>query len=240
MTSQLERACVIKSNEIQLDRLVMTRVPFLIQSGGRISDIDWEEYTPARTKQLAVSAGSFIKNIVWEEDTEDRIKPLNAIDRIKRIALLPVFLLAYLTLIILGPIAHIMDLWELRQDKKKTRNLIDAAQTDTAPIEVPDEKTLEALWSLHGLPDGYRFSVDERLGLLNEWIEILYGKVVAKNLNLESRLDTMYERHADANHSWYMREEGAVKFFFPPEFDTLLQQLTKELPPYEPASGAGG
>ena len=77
------------------------------------------------------------------------------------------------------------------------------------------------------------YSRDERLNLLDAWIGVLYGQDVTKNLGLKQRVDEIAERRVMINLPYYQGEEGAAHFRLASPVDSLVRQVSKELPLYD-------
>ncbi|MEW6077103.1 MAG: hypothetical protein AB1724_04790 [Thermodesulfobacteriota bacterium] len=115
---------------------------------------------------------------------------------------------------------------------KKIRALESATLSDKAP----KEKTLSALWQIYGMapPAIYYLAPDDYgLDLLKKWIEILYGRKTLDELDLDRRIEQIAEGYARAH-----RNNEGIRFVFGPPVETLINQLSTELPPYE-EDGAG-
>jgi hypothetical protein len=129
------------------------------------------------------------------------------------------------------PISYILHLRKAHQKKKELEREIREIETESLSGQVPDEKDVESLWRLHGL-DERECSLDMRLTLLDAWISILYGKGVSENVGLRSRGEGIAERRFNINLPYYQGKEGAPHFLLASPVDTLVRQLSDELPPY--------
>jgi len=74
------------------------------------------------------------------------------------------------------------------------------------------------------------FSPEERLALLEVWVDILYGEGQAKALGLRDRVDQSYHRQGEINCA--SRRNGGPHFTFMAPVDSLIMDLAEELPPY--------
>lgn len=138
--------------------------------------------------------------------------------------------MAFLALMV--PVAYILHLLEVQNKKRSLKTEIAGENINPTNTETPTIKTLESLWQLHGL-DEYKYSSEERLELLSEWIEILYGKRIAEGLNLNQRVEAMAIRHAEANRPYYEGKSDAPHFYFVSPVDSLIRELSEELPEYD-------
>ena len=148
--------------------------------------------------------------------------------KIKRALLLPIVLIA---LILVDVLTVGVNLWETHSDKRKLQAKILKEEIIPKNLEAPKTKTLDSLWQLYGLSER-ACTNEERLQLLSEWIEILYGESIAKGVNLNQRLETIMSMHAIANRPYYDGESGAAHFYFGSPVDCLISELSEELPEY--------
>lgn len=160
--------------------------------------------------------------ITWNE---------SLVGKLKQITLLPLMLVYVLVSFIMTPIAYVLHLWQSYNKKQKLRREIKALETESLSGQVPEEKTLESLWELHGL-DECESSLDERMNLLSDWVDTLYSEDVSKNLRLKSKVEVIVARRFKINLPYYQGKEGAAHFLLTPPVDSLLRQLSAELPPY--------
>ncbi|MDB4522194.1 hypothetical protein N9100_02140 [Gammaproteobacteria bacterium] len=93
-----------------------------------------------------------------------------------------------------------------------------------------EERSLHTLWDNYGL-DRYESSADNRLALLECWLRILYG-AGAEELQLKDRVNAISQRHIESNQSYYEGTGGPHYNFLPP-VDSLIRELSSELPQYE-------
>ncbi|MGB5218471.1 MAG: hypothetical protein WBN66_09235 [Smithella sp.] len=96
---------------------------------------------------------------------------------------------------------------------------------------IPKDNTLWSLWRLYGL-DKDTFSSDERISLVRDWLDTLYGKEVTIKLNIEKKIRETMELHAKANEPYFQRKVGAAHFYFMNPVDSVIRNLSKELPSY--------
>ena len=160
--------------------------------------------------------------ITWNE---------SLVGKLKQIALLPLLLVYVLVAFAMVPIFYILNLWDVYLKKKELKREIKALEVESLSDEVPDEKDVKSLWRLHGFEER-ECSLDEKLNLLSDWIRTLYGRDVLMNLRLQSRVDKIAEIRVKVNLPYYRGEEGAGHFILAPTVDTLLRQLSEELPLY--------
>lgn len=206
MMSNKERACIEKSRKAQLV-IARARLEEL-----RVNGITFDS-----------PVGGFCSGMEWEE---------NPSERLKKFALLPVALVLMAFLLLLTPCMYILHLWDVYNRKRGLKSVIRKLEKEALSTQVPDEKVLELLWELHGMGT-YEYPFAERLNLLGSWIDILYGKEVADNLGLKTRVDEISKRHMETNRSYYEGKDGAPHFFFMPPVESLIGALSEELPPYQ-------
>jgi len=137
----------------------------------------------------------FTGGVKWEADYRSRIK---------QIALLPVVVSIVLLLAAVTPVMYLVHRWALLQRKRQIVKEIALLENAPPLMDAPDNKDLEHLWAYHGLHgDGHE--EDEKVALLNRWVNTLYGDEVAE----------------------------AYKTHFTSPFDVLLAKLSKALSAYE-------
>ncbi len=208
MISSKERQCIEKSREANLtaaNSFLARLVKDGIQFESPIDDITWR--------------------IEWEESIGDRIKQL---------FMLPIGYVLILFLLLITPLAYSLSFGGYCRKKGKIKREIKALRTKPIDTQVPSEKTLLALWGLHGIRDHLDPYPDEILTLLNSWVEILYGERLAKALSLEARFNANAKRQWEANEPYYARKEGAVHLNFPTPVDCVIRRVSEKLPPYHP------
>lgn len=79
---------------------------------------------------------------------------------------------------------------------------------------------------LHGF-DECKYSLENRVSLLCDWTEILYGCEVARNLRLQERVGEIAGRNLDVNIRSY-QDEDVRHFRIASSVDSLVRQLSKE------------
>lgn len=160
--------------------------------------------------------------IDWNGETKEKIR---------QIFLMPIAFVLVFLLAILVPVAYIVHLVEINEKKKKLKKEIIFEAQASKNREVPKIKTLKQLWSIHGF-DEHKYTTEERIELLEKWINILYGADMALSLNLEERVKIIELRHSEANKSYHKGEIDAHFFHFISPVDALIQNLSEELPTY--------
>jgi len=158
----------------------------------------------------------------WEESIAGRIK---------QTILLPFVFILIIFLFLLIPFAYISHFRKVNHKKQEIKAQIKYLETNPYPTHAPNKKTLESLWDIYGMEKD-NYSQDERMNLLNTWIENLYGKKILESLNLKSKIKQIAENHRKANQPYYEGEEAPHYHFMPP-FDELISNLSEELPPYK-------
>lgn len=156
--------------------------------------------------------------------------------RMLQVAALPLWLVLLLVLALAVPFAYASHLHRSIQSKKGLAREIarlddQLANVQSANVNLPATKTVEALWRAYGL-DARSSSVEDCLSLLNDWLSKLYDENVTAQLNLEQELNAIRRKQVDANLPYYRPEEGAAHFLFVPPFLCLLSTIAKELPHY--------
>ncbi|MCK5681702.1 peptidoglycan-binding protein [bacterium] len=117
-------------------------------------------------------------------------------------------------------------------DKQRIKNEIKKLETEPLPTQEPDEKVLSALWSLYGLK-GEEYSVDERVGLLAIWIEILYGKEVLEDLRLETKVKKIIAKQKRLNEQLCSENKSKSHLAGKNTIDALIYKISESLPEYE-------
>ena len=208
MISSKERQCIEKSREANLTA-ANSFLARLVKDGVRFE---------------SPMSGITIWKIEWEESIGDRIKQL---------FMLPIGYVLILFLLLITPLAYSLSLGGYCRKKGKIKREIKALRTKPMDTQVPREKTLLALWELHGIGDHLYPYPDQILTLLNSWVEILYGERLAKALSLETRFNANAARQKEANEPYYEGKEGAVHHNFPRPVDCVIRRISEKLPPYE-------
>lgn len=240
-----EQECIEKSLEVriasakaQLDKLQKEGIPF------------------DRENPLSGIIDGVRGGITWEEKISDKIK------QILLLPLLPIVLLLVSVLLPFIYITHLRDVskkkqglkkeiieledvrinknypvlqYDYRKDKKLQATLSFLgvkADKDVFSSNIPKDNTLYSLWRLYGLDK--TFSSDERIGLVRDWIDILYGKEVADKLNIEGRVQETMARNAGVSESFHESSNelhhNCILFMNP--VDSVVRDLSKELPSY--------
>lgn len=159
--------------------------------------------------------------IAWETDPRKRIK---------QILFLPLGLVAVLVLALLVPLAYLAHILEIHKARRALKQQI-LALCSSAISKAPSSKTLEELWYQCGLDYGSALSTEERLELLAKWLVVLYGETRASAINLETRVTAIGQRRVAANMPYYEGKE-APHFHFSPPIESLVRELSHELPHY--------
>ena len=152
----------------------------------------------------------------WKSKVSERILQI--------IVVPPLLLLFYL----LNPVAYVLHHIEIAKNKWILRSRIRKLRTEATSVDVPEEKTIGGLWKLHGLEiHSYGYSSDEILDLLGKWIDTLYVTGYSETLDLHKRVNEIARQHGEANRT------PDLDIYFAPPVVSLINQLFKELPPYE-------
>ena len=151
--------------------------------------------------------------------------------KIKQIALLPIYLLFVLVSFAMTPIAYIKHLRKANHEKKELEKAILVLETESLSGQAPDVKNLESLWALHGL-DERECSHDQQISVLCGWIDVLYGENASECLNINTKVGDITGRNLQANLRCY-EDVDAPHFRFASPVDSLVRQVSEELPLYE-------
>lgn len=203
--SNKERTCIEKSHEARL-AAAKARLAELEKNG-----IPFDS-----------AFSGMIGRIEWHE---------GIVGKLLQIALLPLELVFVLVAIVMTPIAYIKHLCKIRQKKKEIEKEILVLEAEQLSDQVPDVKDVESLWRIHGL-DERKYSLTERASLLESWVGVLYGKDVSDKLRLKFRAGVIARRNLRANQCCY-EDMDAPHFRFASPVDTLVRQVSEELPAYE-------
>lgn len=153
-------------------------------------------------------------------------------ERIKQILLFPVAFILITFLALMVPVAHLMHQVAIHKKKQNLKKEITDEEVNPDIASTPKIKTLGALWQLHGL-DEYKHSSDERVELLSKWLEILYEKNVVVDLDINNRVKAIAASHVEANRPYYEGQNGAAHFHFVSPVESLIRELSEELPEYD-------
>ena len=202
--SDKERCCIKKSHEERL-AAAKTRLTELKEGG-----------IPFDSPVSGIAGG-----IEWKE---------GVVGKLKQVAIFPVTLLLLLILVLLMPFAYAGHVLKLHQKKNELEREIREIDAESLSDKVPDEKDVESLWGLHGL-DNRKYSLDERVNLLDAWIGVLYGNDASNDLRLKYRAEQIAERNFKANLACH-EDKNAPHFLFVSPVDSLARQVSEKLPPY--------
>lgn len=118
-----------------------------------------------------------------------------------------------------------------RGNYEKLCVLMDRYKQKMWPPPLPVAKTVLDLWCLHGI-NQHKHGEHRAIWLLNQWLEMLYGEGTAKSLDVEGRCSQKQQTNIRMNAPFF-REENAPHFLFRDSFDSVLEQISGELPPYQ-------
>jgi hypothetical protein len=155
---------------------------------------------------------------------------------VKQIALMPITLVLLLILALLTPFAYVVHLRNLVRERAMLKDEIRRLGSSPLPLDEVSERTLLALWSHCGLSNAECPAA--KLDLLCQWVDILYGSGRASELKIRERLSEIGRRMSEANRPYYDGIEGALRYHFGDPIDTVITELSEELPPFL-VSGAG-
>lgn len=145
----------------------------------------------------------------------------------KQVAVLPISFAFVLLGILLTPIACVEHLRGVAKKKSALREKIQRLSTETLSFDAPDDKSIEALWRLHGL-EGHEYSSDTRLDLLCGWVDILYGSGSSEAHKLRERVHEFIPHRVTDGLNYL----DIPCILFVPPVDCLIRKLSEELPTY--------
>lgn len=192
----------------------------------------FEPQVEAERSAVATSApGSDAHNILEPDDREIACMALVSVMRVetarRRLEEHAARSTHSLYWIILHPIAYLRHCREIRGDKRSLDACI-TAQHELRPV-APKKKRLDALWDSCGLSGVATVRDDDAVALIQRWIGILYGDDVARRVDLVTRLHQIADEQS-------AEEEAAAQvgdsWDFAPPIESLLYQLSNELPEY--------
>jgi hypothetical protein len=163
-----------------------------------------------------------IEGFIWEKTLSGKTR---------QILLLPVAFVLILFLILLTPIAYILHLKHVIHKKSEINKNIKRLEAEPLPSKFPDEKTIYNIWRLHEL-DTHVYYLHDRLDLLCDLVDILYGEGVSQKLMLSDRAGKIQQNHNNANTPYY-QGKSAPFYIFKDTVDVLVEELAEELLPYD-------
>ncbi|WP_299022868.1 hypothetical protein [uncultured Photobacterium sp.] len=143
-----------------------------------------------------------------------------------------IFCLIFTVLVFCSPFALLLYTYKWINTYCRLKLEILSLRKEDHIIYSPEVKTIENLWRCNGLLES-KYSNDEKLSLLNEWIKVLYGYEVANQIDIEGRYNKIISSHVKLNTPYYQGVKGAPHFYFGSPFDSLISSLSKELSSYE-------
>jgi hypothetical protein len=206
MNCNKERGCIKKSQEVKIAS-AKARLVHLQNNG-----------MPFENPIVGLFGGG----IKWEEKTSSRIR---------QILLLPLVIVVCLLMAILIPFMYITHLWDVQKKKQELKKEIN--ELNNYAYDLPQDKTLLSLWFLHGL-DAYAFSSDERISLIKDWIDTLYGQAVTNALQIEKRVIDIEESNGEFQRMVHEDKSNLVRcVILQSSVDSLIRNLSEELPCYD-------
>ena len=129
--------------------------------------------------------------------------------------------------VVLGPL-------EYSSDRRETARRQASLRQELSELERPPllqsigDKTLWALWQVYGF-ERDRFAESASVELANAWLDRLYGEDTRRALDLDARLEAVNRRRAR-----FRAESPQITcVLWVPRLEQVLQELSKELPPYD-------
>jgi hypothetical protein len=155
----------------------------------------------------------------------------NARTILKQTALLPIASMLILILVLLTPFIYLSDLRKLARKRAMLKAKVRVLRTSPLPLDEPSVRTLRDLWSHHGL-DGEAARSKIALDLLCQWVDFLYGSGRSAELKILERAREIGRRNSEANRPYFDGKEGAGHYLFVHPVDTLITELSEELPSF--------
>lgn len=246
MDSSKERKCIEKSLALRI-----------ASSKARLAKIQKEGIALREENPLSGLIEGIRGGITWEEKTSGKI------NQILILPLLILVILFMMILNSLIHITHCWDIHKKKQElKKEIRELENVRinknysalqydyqrdkrvqkalsfwgvelDKDTFTSDIPKDNTLWSLWRRYGL-DKDTFSSEERIGLVQEWLDTLYGKELTKNLNVEERVQATIDCNAEVHKRFHESNKGLHRcILFMNPLDSVIRELSKELLNYK-------
>ena len=125
-------------------------------------------------------------------------------------------------------IKHCCGFWRSLQYKHHLKKIIKDSTSKQNNYVLPARKSLLALWRIHGF-SAYGDKDEVKLDVLSGWIRIFYGDELAEDIDLSCRLKTIRMQQAK-NFCKCVDNDVHCSFMAP--FDTLVYNLSEELPEY--------
>lgn len=184
----------------------------------------------AELKELSIWRAEFL----WPRDEMklDITWSPSVLGKVLQVTMIPFIYLVILAWMILTPFIYLIGVWELIKKRRKLTKMAHKLEGSlTGPFDVPEEKTLQALWRCYGL-EQKTFTEREQIKLLCRWIEILYGKAAMQMYDLKQMIDEIRQRQFAANTPYYKGDPEAPHFFFGDPAFSLAMKVSGGLPPY--------
>lgn len=108
-----------------------------------------------------------------------------------------------------------------------------AIQTELSNIEMPEEKTLKALWNAYGPSTGkfrHSISFEDEIECLCRWLDVLHGQGMSAKCRVRERIEQKREQHADIYRRF---SEGGGHVSLVEPVQSIIRELNNELPAYD-------
>lgn len=175
----------------------------------------------------------------------------NARTIVKQIVFLPIILIVIPILALMALFDYVAHLRKRARMMAALRDEIRRLRSCPLPLGEASVGTLDALWSLHGLENdplsfhddlatwaflhGPHNDVDHSemaLNLLCQWVDILYGTGRSVDLKIHERAREIERQMGEANRPYYEGQKGAPHYHFGSPLESLIKELSDELPPF--------
>lgn len=168
-----------------------------------------------------------LNEVNWKRDWN-----VSPVDRAKLIFSLPSWCIFIILLALITPFSYILHLQNVHNIKKNILNETFKKQVNIQNLEGPENKTLESLWNLYGLNNG-EYDIKDKIKLLTDWIEILYGEQSNENLDLNQELSSIVDEHVKTDTLYFQYNVNATNLLFKSPIQLLIFKLSKGLREYE-------
>ena len=139
------------------------------------------------------------------------------------------------TIVIFLPFTLIVIYFYSQHKVNKLKKEIADLQSDFGKnTPVPSIKSLASLWGMYGLQNlksthlGWFYNLSDsklQIGLIDEWINTLYGIKIANSVDVMHEFESMKNDRNNAN-------EGACHYSYAPMTFSVIEELSERLPEY--------
>lgn len=139
-----------------------------------------------------------------------------------------IFFLSIPFILILSPISWLINFIDIQNEKNKIRQEIKSLKLQKIKDIDCEYKSLENFWNRYGL-DINKYSEQEIIDLMEIWIIVLFGKEVAKNIDINSQLNKIKEDNIKANKPYYDGIVESAHYYFEAPVITLINTISKKI-----------